>query len=53
MQYKIENHSEGSTVYLFTNKGWVDVVHFRGEASSTLANNWVSHQHYLDRMDNA
>ena len=51
-QYRVELHSEGSTVYLLTSKGWVGVMHFK-ENAERRANAWVKHQMYLDRMDNA
>jgi hypothetical protein len=50
--YRVELHSEGSTVYLLTNKGWVDIVHFK-ENAEYRANAWVKNQERLDRMDNA
>jgi hypothetical protein len=51
-QYRVELHSEGSSVYLLTNKGWVDVIHFKEDAEYR-ANSWVKNQERLDRMDNA
>jgi hypothetical protein len=50
--YRVELHSEGSTVYLLTNKGWADIVHFK-ENAEYRANAWVKNQERLDRMDNA
>jgi hypothetical protein len=49
--YRVELHSEGSTVYLLTNKGWADIVHFK-ENAEYRANAWVKNQERLDRMDN-
>jgi len=50
-RYRVELHSEGSTVYLLTNKGWADIVHFK-ENAEYRANAWVKNQERLDRMDN-
>lgn len=54
MQYRINTSNDGSTVQLFTtNKGWVDMVAFTRGDHVALANQWVMHQYYLDRLDNA
>lgn len=53
IQYRYKMHSEGSTVYMLTNKGWADIVHFRGENAEYNANAWILNQIRLDRLDNA
>lgn len=53
IQYRYEMHSEGSTVYILTNKGWLELASFRGEKAEYSANSYIANQMRLDRLDNA
>lgn len=53
-QYRIISSNDGSSVEMFTcNKGWIGVVHFTNPNHRIHAEQWVKHERYLDRLDNA